>query len=309
VARCLLEETIMQIRLGWILAVVCVAATASASPRPHITVLDFEGPHRLADAGRHLVMSALGNRYDIVAAKRWELAHSSTASGPLKWTAMAKAAGVDAVVEGWIDPVTHAMTVVVRDAASGRQIDTIAVPISEQAVVGDDQIRKLSTELDDLLQWVDATAQADTQHDPPPTRLPAVNADRSYPTGEPVIEVLLTGGFVSRHQGAVIWADGSVQLFGPGCMQHGKLTPARVAVLIDDLARSGIFDAGSDPSLCVDGLDVEVDVRENSQRVAAHSSLCGYGASLPAQAYDRVWAALGPNPCGDGRTTNGDDDN
>jgi hypothetical protein len=275
--------------------VFCAAATASANPA-HVTVLDFEGPSRLADAARQLVIATLAEGYDIVA-KRWEVASSSTASGPLQWSAAAKAAGVDAVIEGWIDPdggATHTMTVAVRDASTGRQIDTISIEISDQGAVSDEQTRKLSRQLDDVLSWVDTST---AQPDPPPARLPAVSADRSYPAGEPVIEVLLTGGFFGHHQGAVVWPDGTVQMFGPRGTQRGKLTPTRVATLIDTLDRSGIFAAGSNQSLCMDGLDVEVDVRSNSRRVTARSSLCGYGETAAVQAYDLVWSALGPNPC------------
>jgi hypothetical protein len=198
----------MQIRLGWLLAVSCVAVTASASPGPHVTVLDFEGPSRLADAAQHLVLATLAAAYDIIPAKRWEAARRS--SGPPEWSLAAKAAGVDAVIEGWIDPEgsTHTMTVSVREASTGRQIDTIEVKISDQGVVSDEQTRKLSRELDETISWVDA-AQPDAQPDPPTAGLP--------PTGEPMIDVLMTGGFFSHHQGAVIWDDGTAQLFGPSC--------------------------------------------------------------------------------------------
>ncbi|HEX4455481.1 MAG TPA: hypothetical protein VH143_31695 [Kofleriaceae bacterium] len=136
----------MHSRLGWLVAVSCVAVTASASPGPHITVLDFEGPHRLADAAQHLVLTTLAANYDIIPAKRWEAA-SSSSSDPVRWSQAAKAAGVDAVIEGWIDPdgLPHTMTVSVRDASNGRQIDTIAVEISEQGVVSAEQTRNSRT--------------------------------------------------------------------------------------------------------------------------------------------------------------------
>ncbi|HEY1546673.1 MAG TPA: hypothetical protein VGG28_02570 [Kofleriaceae bacterium] len=290
-------------RLAWLLAVICVAATASASPR--VVVTDFDGPRQLADVTRSVVVGLL-DKYDVVSTKRWQSV--GWASHPPSWPARAKAAGVDAVIDGWIDLESHTLTVAVTDAQSGRQIDTILVKVSDRGVISAAETAKLAAGLDDLLAWVDPTVPVEPR-DPPPAHLPAVVADRSYPRSEPVIEVLLTGGFYDHHQGAVVWADGTVQLFGPTCTRHSTLAPARLATLLDALDDAGIFDARSTPTVCLDGLDVEVDVRRGNRRVAAKSSLCGTRESVTANAYNLVTAALELNPCtepvGD---ADGDDD-
>lgn len=294
----------MHVRLASIVVVVCIAMAASASPKQRVTVLDFEGPTQLADKARDVVVKILGDRCDLVPPRNWMAAKMTTVSrGPLPWAAAAKSAGVDAVVEGWVDPDgvhTHDMTVAVRDASTGEQIDTISVKISDQGAISDDQTRTLSRGLDDLLTWLDGPTA------PPPARLPAVIADASYPTDEPVIEVLLTGGFSGHHEGAVVWANGTVQVFGPRCTRAGKLAPKRVAALIDVLDQSGIFATRDSQRMCLDGFEFEIDVRKGDQRVAAHAS-CSNG-SLPAQASKLVWSVLGPNPCGADNNKSGDDD-
>ena len=140
-----------------------LAFTASADARPrHIAVLDFDGPRILADAGRGAVVNVLGEQYDLVPTKRWEQAKmASLGRGPLQWSSAAKQAGVDAVIEGWVDPEgmrAHTMTIAVRDASTGRQIDTVSVKISDKGVISDASSNKLAKDLDDLLNWVDDDA-------------------------------------------------------------------------------------------------------------------------------------------------------
>jgi len=142
-------------------ALLALAASADARPR-HIAVLDFDGPRLLADAGRGAVVNVLGEQYDLVPTKRWEQAKmASLGRGPLQWSSAAKSAGVDAVIEGWVDPEgmrAHTMTVAVRDASTGRQIDTVSVKISDKGVISDASTNKLGKDLDDLLNWVDDDA-------------------------------------------------------------------------------------------------------------------------------------------------------
>ena len=286
-------------RLGWIALVLCLVATAHASPK-RVVVIDFEGPRKLADPARAIVLKALGDRYAVVSSKRWQAATMATPShGPLDWAGAAKAAGIDAIIEGWVDPEggrTHAMTIAVREASSGKQIDTITVRMSDQSVVSDDDTLKLSHGLDALLAWVDADPTTPEVADPPPVQLSPVD-DASYPSAEPVIEILRTGGLHSHHQGAVIWADGTVQLIGSHCRQHSSLTPLHVAALLTTLDRAGIFEVRSDRHTCRDGLEYEVDVRIDTRRVAARGTSCGDDESVPEQAYDLVLSAFSKNLC------------
>jgi hypothetical protein len=142
-----------------IAAVLASAASANAKPR-RIVILDFEGPRLLADQGRSAVVQVLNDTYDVVSTKRWQAAKmAAVGRGPLQWSMAAKASGVDAVVDGWVDPEgmrTHTLTVAVSDAMTGRQIDTVSIKITDKGVVSDDATKKLTTGLDDLLQWVDS---------------------------------------------------------------------------------------------------------------------------------------------------------
>ncbi len=148
-------------------AVLATAATADAKPTKRVAILDFEGPRLLADSGHAAVQTVLNDQYDIVSTKRWEAAKMAAAGrGPLQWSTAAKAAGVDAVVEGWIDPEgmrTHTMTIAVRDAMTGRQIDTVSVKITDKGVVSDEATHKLTSGLDELLNWVDDEASTGTK--------------------------------------------------------------------------------------------------------------------------------------------------
>src|SRR5882672_9142319 len=105
-------------RLTFAAAALCAAHSADAKPR-RVVILDFDGPRELADAGNQAVKEALAD-YDLVAKKRWETARVNaqrTGAGPTTWAKAAKASGVDAVIEGWVqEEGRHKMlTVVVRD--------------------------------------------------------------------------------------------------------------------------------------------------------------------------------------------------
>ena len=102
------------------------ATTADAKPR-RLVILDFDGPRLLADSGRAAVLNVLGDEYDVVSTKRWEAAKAQAVGrGPQQWSVAAKSSGVDAVIEGWVDPEgmrTHTMTLTVREASTNREID------------------------------------------------------------------------------------------------------------------------------------------------------------------------------------------
>jgi len=138
------------------------AATASAKPR-RVVVLDFDGPRGLADSGREEVVTLLGEQYDIVATKRWEDARAAAqqrAHGPQTWSRAAKKSGVDAVIEGWIqDEGRHkVLTVAVREAASGNEIDTVSVKLSQKGLSPQNK-QKLQTELDGVLEYIEGAPE------------------------------------------------------------------------------------------------------------------------------------------------------
>src|SRR5690349_17775154 len=109
-------------------ALVGAAATANAKPR-RVVVLDFDGPRSLADTGRTAIVSLLGEQYDIVTKKKWEDARaraSKNTYGPQGWSKAAKASGIDAVIEGYVqDEGRHkTLNIIVREASTGREFDT-----------------------------------------------------------------------------------------------------------------------------------------------------------------------------------------
>lgn len=138
------------------------AATAGAKPR-RVVILDFDGPRGLADSGREEVVTLLGEQYDIVATKRWEDARAAAqqrAHGPQTWSKAAKKSGVDAVIEGWIqDEGRHkVLTVAVREASSGNEIDTVSVKLSRDGLSPQNKY-KLQTELDGVLEYIEGAPE------------------------------------------------------------------------------------------------------------------------------------------------------
>jgi hypothetical protein len=171
-------------RLALTAAALCAAVpTADARPR-RVVVLDFDGPRQLADVGRSSVLAALGNQYDMVSAKRWEQARAAAAQqahGPAQWAKASKQAGVDAVIEGWVQDEGRrkVLNIVVREADNGREFDTISVRLDGKAGVSTDGSRQLQTSLDEVLDWIDSG-----QNDPPPG-LPIIDVKKIGPTKAP----------------------------------------------------------------------------------------------------------------------------
>lgn len=139
-------------------ALCSVASHADAKPR-RVVVLDFDGPRTLADSGRTAVVNLLGAQYDVVATKRWEDARAAAqqrSHGPTTWQKAAKQAGVDAVIEGWIqDEGRHkVLTVAVREAATGNEVDTVSVKLGDKGLSAD-RSRKLVSDLDGVLEYIE----------------------------------------------------------------------------------------------------------------------------------------------------------
>jgi hypothetical protein len=165
-------------------AALCAAApTADARPR-RVVVLDFDGPRQLADAGKSSVLSALGDQYDVVATKRWEQARAAAAQqthGPAQWSRAAKQSGVDAVIDGWVQDEGRRkiLNIVVREATNGHEFDTISVRLDGKTGVSTENARQLQTNLDEVLDWIDAG-----RPEPSPW-LPPVEVKRIGPTRAP----------------------------------------------------------------------------------------------------------------------------
>src|SRR5262249_28240654 len=157
-----------------LVAVLCAASSADAKPR-RLVVLDFDGQRAFADIGRTTVMSLLGDQYDVVATRRWETARAqASAHGPQQWQQAAKQAGVDAVIEGYVQDEGrhHVLTVVVREANTGRELDTVSIRLGTKGLDAD-QSRKLAKQLDDIFEWIDGDANMDVG-----SRLPDVRTAR-----------------------------------------------------------------------------------------------------------------------------------
>jgi hypothetical protein len=172
--------TTQALRFALTAAALCSAASlAEAKPR-RVVVLDFDGPRQLADNGHSLVLSVLGEQYDVVATKRWEQARAAAAQqthGPAQWSKAAKQAGVDAVIEGWVQDEGRRkiLNVTVREASNGREFDTISVRIDGKSGVSSENSRQLKTKLDEVLDWIDAG-----QNEPQPV-LPPINTKKIGP--------------------------------------------------------------------------------------------------------------------------------
>ena len=148
------------------------AGVADAKPR-HIVIDDFDGPRELADLAQDKVREVLGD-YDQIAKKRWTTARASaerTAAGPASWAKAAKTAGVDAVIEGWVqvEGRHNMMTVIVRDASDGHQLDTLTVRIGQKGFSREAE-RVLREGLEDRLAWIQSLSEG-----PPP--IPVVSRE------------------------------------------------------------------------------------------------------------------------------------
>ena len=169
-------------------AAVCVALcaavpTVDARPR-RVVVLDFDGPRQLADVGRSSVLSVLGEQYDVVATSRWEqarIAAGQQAHGPAQWSRAAKQAGVDAVIDGWIQDEGRrkVLNIVVREADNGREFDTISVRLDPRTGISTESSRELRTSLDEVLDWIH------TGHNEPPPGLPTIDVKKLGPSHPP----------------------------------------------------------------------------------------------------------------------------
>jgi hypothetical protein len=140
----------------------CICNHAPAPPPAttkgcKLVVRDFDGPTKLADASRGVFMKSLGLKYEVVPLKQWDAAFEQKPEqhGVRRWQAAAKRAGVSAVVEGWLhdEGLRHTMTISVRDASTGSEIDSVSVKVSDKGVAEDPA--NLLSLFNDMLDWGD----------------------------------------------------------------------------------------------------------------------------------------------------------
>lgn len=133
------------------------AGTADAGKR--VVVLDFDGPRALADTGRDAVVRAIGGDNDLIAPKRWLDAKATAARtqhGPKLWRATAKQAGVDALVEGWVqlEARQKVLTVVVSEASTGTELDHVSIKLGKDGIT-DAVLKELRDQIEDRLIWIE----------------------------------------------------------------------------------------------------------------------------------------------------------
>ena len=156
-----------------------VAATATADAKPRrVVVLEFDGPKPFVDSGRTAVVNLVGQQYDVVATKRWKSAQADAAAhahGPATWNEAARKAGVDAVIEGWVQSEGrgHTLNLTVKDATTGNEIDTVVVKLGDKGLSSASE-KQLGTDLDNVLDYADSAAG--TAND---TAIPVVKIDRA----------------------------------------------------------------------------------------------------------------------------------
>jgi hypothetical protein len=139
------------------------ASSADAKPR-RVVVLDFDGPRGLADEGTTTVVELLDDSYDLVASKRWidaKAAASRRDHGPKAWSKAARTAGVDAVVEGWINDEGRAkvLTIVVTDASTGKALDQLTLRLPAKGFTRATE-RKLLDGIEERFEWIEPITRA-----------------------------------------------------------------------------------------------------------------------------------------------------
>lgn len=143
-----------------LIATALLGGTAYADGVPRrVAVLDFDGPRALAETGRDAVVRAIGEDNDLIPAKRWVEAKSTAARtqrGARMWSKAARQAGVDALVEGWVQAENRqkVLTVVVSDAATGKELDHVTIRLGADGVT-EATLKALRQELADRLDGIE----------------------------------------------------------------------------------------------------------------------------------------------------------
>ncbi len=151
-------STSMAFRFALVTALTAAAAGAAQAKPRRVVVLDFEGKRGVADQGKATVVSVLSEGYDMVSSKTWidaKAAAARKAHGPAAWSKAARASGVDAVVEGWVQDEgrSKVLTLVITDASSGEESDQLTIKLGKGFDV--DVAEKVRKGLEDRFEWID----------------------------------------------------------------------------------------------------------------------------------------------------------
>ncbi len=149
--------TTTSFRIALAAAALCaVPSVASADGARRVVILNFDGPQ--GDTTRNAVVELLGEKYDVVATKRWTDARKEAEAhlhGPAMWLAASRKSGVDAVITGWTqaEGKHFTLTMEVLEAASGKAVDTLNAKVTEKGLTPDSTV-KLETNLEQTLEEV-----------------------------------------------------------------------------------------------------------------------------------------------------------
>jgi len=166
-------------------ALLGLAATAEAKPR-RVVILDFDGPRSLADTGRNAVVTLLGDQYELATKKKWIEARARAGKntyGPQTWSKAAKASGIDAVIEGWVQDEgrNKVLNIVVREASTGREFDTLTFKFGKKGL-SDETLGLVRTGLEDVLDYIEPGIE------PSPKRLPEIDPKRELQKKQKEVE-------------------------------------------------------------------------------------------------------------------------
>jgi len=145
-------------RYTFIAALVTAGAGAAEAKPRRVAVLDFDGPRSLADQGKATVLAVLSEGYDVVASKSWvdaKAAATRKTHGPQAWSKAARASGVDAVVEGWVQDEgrSKVLTIVITDASNGEESDQLTIKLGKG--FGGDVADKVRKGIEDRFEWIE----------------------------------------------------------------------------------------------------------------------------------------------------------
>jgi hypothetical protein len=162
------------LRIMLVAAALCGAAQATAEAS-RVVVRQFDGRGALADRGRNALITLLADQHVIVNAKRWETALATaqrTSHGPASWRKAAWQSGVDAIIEGWVQDEGRdtVLTIAVRDATTGHEIERIAVTLRSRgspghALVTEDRMRQLHAQLRTVLIQLPSDSELEPLND------------------------------------------------------------------------------------------------------------------------------------------------
>jgi hypothetical protein len=166
----------------------------AAADTHRVVVLDFDGPRALADSSRDAVVKALGEEHDLVHPRRWTDARakiSRRTHGSSWWTKVSKQAGVDAVVEGWVQDEgrTKVLTVVVTDASAGKELDQLTIKLGTSGALTEANHKELRKGLGERFEWIASTNKVEIEDPKPKQKLgsegPATPATPAQPAFGP----------------------------------------------------------------------------------------------------------------------------